>query len=318
MTASPPTIVAGGARKGPDLRQLIRTLGREKYLHAMMLLPMLYFLVFYYAPMYGITLAFKDFDFAKGIMGSPWVGLRYFREFFADPYSYKLIVNTLVLRTLYLTIAFPIPVILAILLNEIRHERFKRFVQSASYLPHFISLVVVSGMIIQFLSMDGFVNQIIKSMGGKAYPWMLDPKWFRPIWLVSIIWQETGWASIIFLAALTAINPELYEAALVDGANRWQRLIYITLPGIAPTVTIMFLLNVGRMLTVDYQRILLIYTGATYEVADVLGTYVYRRGILAADFSYATAVGVFQAAVGLVFLVGANTIAKRIGETSLF
>jgi len=284
----------------------------------MMLLPAVYFIVFSYIPMYGVTLAFKRFDIGKGILGSPWVGFTYFEEFFRNSYSYKLIYNTVMLRIWHLAFGFPAPIVLALLLNEIRHERFKRLVQTSSYLPHFVSLVVACAMVVSFLSSGGIVNQIVKALGGEPRPWLQMPQYFRPIWLISGIWQDAGWTSVIYLAALTAISPELYEAALVDGANRWQRLRHITIPGIMPTVTIMFLLRVGQLLTIDFQKVLLLYTPATYETADILGTYIYRRGILGADFSFATAVGLFQALVGLVFIVGSNWAAKRLGQAGLW
>lgn len=301
-----------------NLDRLIRIAIRDRYLYLMMLPPALYFLVFAYIPMYGLTLAFKDFDISKGIMGSPWVGLKYFEEFFRNPYSYKLIYNTIMLRIWHLAFGFPAPIVLALLLNEIRRDWFKRVVQTASYLPHFISLVVVCSMVVSFLSSDGILNQLVKALGGKPQPWLQLPQYFRPIWLISGIWQDAGWASVIYLAALTAISPELYEAAVVDGANRWQRIRHITIPGIMPTVTIMFLLRVGQLLAVDFQKVLLLYTPTTYETADILGTYIYRRGIIGADFSFATAVGLFQALVGLVFIIGSNWLAKKLGQVGLW
>ena len=318
------TAIAAGAKSKAEpqarltLSRLVRIFQRDKYLYLMVLLPLAYFIVFHYIPLYGITLAFKDFDISQGIMGSPWVGFKYFEEFFSNPYSWLVIRNTVVLRLWQLAIGFPAPIILALLLNELRTMRFKGIVQTSSYLPHFISLVVVSGMVISFLASDGPINNLIKSLGGQSVPFMQLPEYFAPIFTFSGIWQHAGWASVIYLAALTSINPELIEAAVIDGAGRWQRLLHITLPGIAPTVTIMFLLRIGQLLTVDYQMILLLYSPAIYETADVLGTYIYRRGIIGADFSFATAVGLFQAAVGLVFIVGANWIAKRVGDTSLW
>jgi putative aldouronate transport system permease protein len=317
------TIAAGSKARnvpqaGPLVKRVARTFQRDKYLYLMVLLPLAYFIVFHYIPLYGVTLAFRDFDVSEGIMGSPWVGLKYFEEFFSNPYSWLVVRNTIVLRLWHLIIGFPAPIILALLLNELRTLRFKRIVQTSSYLPHFISLVVVSGMVISFLASDGPVNSLIKRLGGQPIPFMQLPEWFAPVFTFSGIWQHAGWASVIYLAALTAISPELIEAAVIDGAGRWQRLLHITLPGIAPTVTIMFLLRIGQLLTVDYQMILLLYSPAIYETADVLGTYIYRRGIVGADFSFATAVGLFQAVVGLVFIVGANWIAKRLGDTSLW
>lgn len=299
-------------------RRLRKALVRDKYLYLMMLLPLAYFVVFHYYPMYGVTLAFKDFNPIKGIGGSPWVGLKHIRAFLTNPYSYTLIWNTVALRLWQLVFGFPAPIILALLLNEISNQHFKRVVQSASYLPHFISVVVVCGMMVSFLATDGPINQIVKIMGGQPAPWLQRPEWFRPIYTASEIWQGVGWSSILYLAALSAISPDLYEAAVIDGASRWQRMRHITLPGIAPTVTILFLLNMGQMLTVGYQKILLLYTGATYETADVLGTYIYRRGIMGADYGFATAVGLFQSLVGLLFVVISNSISKRVSETSLW
>lgn len=312
------TAIAPGVRSKSTAARWAKALLRDKYLHLMMALPVAYFVIFHYVPMYGVTLAFKEFDIEKGILGSPWVGLKHIQAFLTNPYSYKLIRNTVLLRLWQLALAFPAPIVLALLLNEIRHQKFKRVVQTCSYLPHFISLVVVCGMIISFLASDGPVNSIIKFFGGKPYPWLQRAEWFRPIFVFSGIWQSTGWGSVIYLAALTAINPELYEAAVIDGAGRWQRMWHITLPGIAPTVTIMFLLNMGQMLNVGYQKVLLLYSGATYETADVLGTYIYRRGITGADYGFATAVGLFQSLVGLIFVVGSNWVAKRLGDTSLW
>jgi putative aldouronate transport system permease protein len=283
-----------------------------------MLLPAVYFLVFHYAPMYGIVLAFKNFDFSLGIVDSPWVGFKYFEEFFSNPYSWQLLWNTIALRLWHLALGFPAPIILALLLNEIRTEKFKRLVQTSSYLPHFISLVVVCGMVVTFTATDGPINKIMVFFGAEPVQWLQRPEYFRPIYIISGIWQDAGWASVIYLAALTSISPELYEAAVIDGANRFQRLRYVTLPGIAPTIMVMFLLRIGQLLTIDFQRVLLLYTPATYETADILGTYIYRRGIVGADFSYAAAVGLFQSLVGLVFLLGSNTIAKKLGQTSLW
>lgn len=316
------TFVATGTKAGkpsrPWLVRLTNALRRDRYLYFIMVLPLAYFVVFQYVPMYGVTLAFKDFDFTKGILNSPWVGLKHLRAFLSNPYSFKLIWNTVALRLWILAIGFPAPIVLALLLNEVRNVGFKRFVQTSSYLPHFISLVVACGMVVTFVASDGPVNRVVEFFGGTRYPWLQRAEWFRPIYVLSGIWQGAGWSSVIYLAALTAINPELYEAAVMDGANRWQRVRYITLPGIAPTVTVMFLLNMGQMLNVGYQKVLLLYTGATYETADVLGTYIYRRGIISADYGFATAVGLFQSLVGLAFIVGSNALAKRLSETSLW
>lgn len=300
------------------LERMKRGWRRDKYLYGLFTLPVVYFAVFQYAPMYGVFLAFKEYSVSRGILGSAWVGLDNFRQFFEDPYSWKLIRNTFLMNIYQIVFGFPIPIILAILFNEVRHERFRRIAQTASYLPHFIATVVVAGMITTFLAADGIVNRIIELLGGSPQLWMLKPEWFRTIIVSSGIWQSAGWSAIIFLAAIAAIDTSLYEAAYIDGANRWQRIIDITLPSIAPTIMIMFLLRIGAMLTLDYQKILLLYSGSTRETGDVLGTYIYRRGIEGADFSYATTVGLFQAVVGLVFVVVANAVARRLSETSLW
>jgi putative aldouronate transport system permease protein len=316
MSSTPVAAVKSG--NPPLIGRLTRVLKRDKYLYIIIIIPFLFYMVFRYAPMYGILIAFKDYKVAKGILGSDWVGFKYFKQFFENPYSFRLIRNTVVLRLYQIVLGFPAPIILALLLNELRNQRFKRFVQTTSYLPHFISLVVVCGMVVNFLASGGILNRLIEALGGKRFPWLMAPEWFRFIYVGSGIWQESGWASIIYLAALAGIDPQLYEAAIIDGASRWRRLLHITLPGIAPTVTILFLLRMGTIMTVGFQKILLLYTGATYETADVLGTYIYRRGILGADFSYATAVGLFQALVGIIFVVGSNSISKRVSETSLW
>lgn len=297
---------------------LVRAIRRDRYLYLMFLPVFAYYITFHYAPMYGVTLAFRDFRIREGIFGGPWVGLKYFRQFFTNPYFWVLLRNTVYLRLYQLAVTFPAPIILALLLNELRNEKFKRVVQTCSYLPYFISTMVVAGMISNFLATDGLINSLLSTLGVTPRPWLLMPEWFRTIIVASDVWQAVGWSSIIYLAALSAINLELYEAAAMDGANRWQRMRYVTIPGITPTATILFLLALGSIVSVGFQKILLLYTGATYETADVLGTYIYRRGIEGADFSFATAVGFFQSVVGLVFIVGANALAKKVGDTSLW
>ena len=306
-----PTLVA----KNP---QRFKRLKRDKYLYLIVALPVLYYIVFHYAPIYGITIAFKDYKIYKGILGSEWIGFKHFIDFFSDPYSWKLIRNTILFNVYSIIFGFPMPIILALMLNELRAKSFKRVVQAISYLPHFISVVVVCGMIVNYLSTDGLINQIIVFLGGERFPWLMKAKWFRLIYVSSGIWQHTGWSSIIYLAALSGIDPQLYEAAIIDSANRWKQTIHITLPGLAPTITIIFLLTLGRIMVVGFEKILLLYTGATYETADVLQTYVYRRGIEGADFSFATAVGFVQSVVGLAFVATANAISRRISETSLW
>lgn len=289
-----------------------------KYLYLIMLVPIVYYILFHYLPMYGVIVAFKDYNIVKGVMGSPWAGIKHFQKFLTDPYFWKLVRNTLLLNIYGLVWGFPIPIILALLLNEVRGGKFKRIVQTVSYLPHFISTVVVCGMVVNFLSTDGILNQIVTALGGERIQYLMDPKYFRTIFTSSGIWQTAGWTSIIYLSALTGVDQEVVEAAMIDGANRWQRIRHVTLPAIAPTISTMLIMNLGKLMNLGYEKVLLLYNGSTYETADVISTYVYRRGILSNDFSYATAVGLFQSVIGVILLISANKISKKISETSLW
>lgn len=291
---------------------------KSKYLYIIMLVPIIYYILFHYLPMYGVIVAFKDYNIVKGVMGSPWAGLKHFQKFLTDDYFWKLVRNTLLLNIYGLVWGFPIPIILALLLNEVRGGKFKRVVQTVSYLPHFISTVVVCGMVVNFLSTDGILNQIITALGGERIQYLMDPKYFRTIFTASGIWQTAGWTSIIYLSALTGVDQEVVEAAMIDGANRWQRIRHVTLPAIAPTISTMLIMNLGKLMNLGYEKVLLLYNGSTYETADVISTYVYRRGILSNDFSYATAVGLFQSVIGVILLISANKISKKISETSLW
>ncbi len=284
----------------------------------MFLLPFIYYAVFHYIPMYGLTLGFKDYNIKGGIHGSEWVGVKHFQRYFADRFFWRVVKNTVLLNLLSLVFAFPAPIVLALLLNEVKSARFKKLAQSFTYLPHFISTVVVCGMIINFVSVDGVINQIIKFFGGKPKAFIIDPAWFRPIYIISGIWQEAGWGSIIYISALSAINTELYEAARVDGANRWRQMLNVTLPGISPTIVIMLIMQLGKIMEVGFEKVFLLYNGTTYETADVISTYVYRIGIGQANFSYATAINLFSAVIGLVFIVGANALGRNVSETSLW
>jgi putative aldouronate transport system permease protein len=296
----------------------MKKIRRSAWLYLIFLIPFAYYIIFHYAPMYGILMSFKDYNIMKGIMGSPWVGLKHFQKFIFDPYFWKLVRNTLLISFYGLIWGFPAPIILAILLNEVRHQRFKKIIQNISYLPNFISTVVVCGMLINILSTNGLVDQLVRLFGGTPVHWLMEPKYFRTIYIASGVWQSAGWTSIIYLAALSMVDEEQYDAALIDGANRWQRIWYITLPGIMPTISVMLLMNLGRIMSVGYEKVLLLYNGSTYETADIISTYVYRRGILGADFSYTTAVGLFQAVISVILIVSSNQISRKISETSLW
>lgn len=291
---------------------------RSRFLYLIFFLPFCYYVLFYYWPMYGIIIAFKDYNIAKGITDSPWAGVHHFQKFLFDPYFWKLVRNTIMINVYELIFAFPAPIILALLLNELKSVKMKKFTQSVSYLPHFISTVVVCGILVNFLTTDGLINQIIVWFGGEPIQFLMKPEWFRTIFVGSGIWQSMGWGSIIYLAALTGVDEELYDAAKIDGANRWRQLLAVTLPGIAPTISIMLILNIGRLMNIGYEKIILLYNGSTYETADVISTYVYRRGLLGSDFSYGTAVELFQALIGLVLLVSANRLSRKISETGLW
>ena len=291
---------------------------RSSWLYLIFAIPFLYYIIFHYAPLYGIILAFKDFQIMKGIMGSPWAGFTHFQKFIFEPYFWKLVRNTLLISVYSLLWGFPVPIILAIFINEVRGKKFKKFIQNVSYLPHFISTVVVCGMIVNILSTDGLFDQLIRLFGSTPEKWLMEPRYFRTIYVVSGIWQSSGWTSIIYLAALSMVDEQLYEAALIDGANKGQRIWYITLPSLMPTISVMLLMNLGRLMSVGYEKVLLLYTGATYETADIISTYVYRRGILQADFSYSIAVGTFQMIISMILIVSSNFISRKLSETSLW
>lgn len=291
---------------------------RNKYLYLLLIIPIVYYIVFHYAPMYGVLIAFQDYNPGKGVSGSTWVGLKWFKKFLSDSYFWKLVRNTLLLNVYSLLWGFPIPIILALLINEVKNSKFKRVIQTVSYLPHFISTVVICGMVVNFVSLDGIINQIIVALGHDKIQFLIKPEWFRTIYIASGIWQGCGWSSIIYLAALTAVDQEILEAAAIDGANRLQRIRHVALPTILPTIFINLTLQLGRMLSIGYEKIILLYNGSTYETADVISTYVYRRGILGSDFSYASAVGLFQNVIGMVLVISTNRLSRRISETSLW
>lgn len=296
----------------------IKLLNKNKYLYALIALPVVYYLVFHYAPMYGIIVSFKDYNIVKGIIGSPWAGFKWYEKFLTDPYFWKVVRNTFLLSLENIIWGFPFPIIIALLLNEVRNRKFKKAIQSVTYLPHFISTVVVCGMLVSILSSDGLVNNLIRALGGETKQFLMYPEYFRTIYVVSEIWQKAGWTSIIYLAALTGIDASILDAATIDGANRMQRIRHVTLPAITPTISTLLIMDLGKMMNLGYEKVLLLYNGSTMETADIIATYVYRRGILQNSFSYATAVGLFQTVIGVVLLVMANKVSKKLSETSLW
>lgn len=279
-----------------------------------MLIPVvIFFAVFSYYPLYGILIAFKDYSISRGILGSPWAGLRYFRQFFSSPYFGRLLRNTVLISVYSLLWGFPIPILFALLLNEFKDGKFKRVIQTVSYLPHFISLVVICGILIDIFSpQGGVVNSLLYSLTGKRINFFGEPEWFRTMYVGSGVWQEFGWNSIIYLAAITGINPDLYEAARIDGAGRLRQIWHVTLPGIKPTILTLLILNLGNIMSVGYEKIILLYSPTTYETADVISTYVYRTGLLSQQYSYAGAVGLFNSAINIVILVLCNFAGKKL------
>lgn len=291
---------------------------KNKELYLLVLPVLAFYVLFCYKPMYGAIIAFKDYSPALGVGGSPWVGFKYFSDFFNSFYFWRVLKNTLVISLTSLFFGFPAPIILALMINELRNKYYARTVQTVTYLPHFVSLVVICGLITDFTMDSGIVNYIIGLFGGEKVSMLIYPKYFVPIYVISGIWQEVGWGSIIYLAALTAINPSLYEASKIDGAGRLKQLIYVTLPGIAPTITILLILRMGNLLGVGYEKIILLYNAATYETADVISTYVYRKGLQEFNLSFSTAVGLFNSVINFVFLISANWISKKTSETALW
>lgn len=268
--------------------------------------------------MYGVIIAFQNYKPFLGISGSKWVGLDNFITFFRDIYFIRLLRNTLSISFLSILFGFPAPILLALLLNEIRSNRFKRTVQTISYMPYFISIVVVCGLLKTFCQTDGVFNDLIVAFGGERSNLLSVKENFYPIYILSGIWQSVGWDSIIYLAALTSIDQEQYEAAKVDGAGRLKQMIFITLPGLMPTITVLFILRMGGILNVGYEKILLMYQPLTYGVSDVISTYVYRKGIIEANYSFSTAVGLFNSAVNIFFLLITNQLSKKANDTSIF
>ena len=279
---------------------------------------LLYFILFHYKPMYGVIIAFKRYKPNRGIWGSDWVGLQNFIRFFKDIYFTRLLRNTFTISFLSLIFSFPMPIFLAILLNEIKNMKFKKAVQTITYMPHFIAMVVMCGMVTSFCQTNGLINEIIEFFGGTRTNLLMKQAYFYPIYIVSEIWKNIGWDSIIFLAALSGIDQEQYEAARVDGAGRIKQMIYITLPGLLPTISILLILKMGQVLSVGYEKILLLYQPVTYEVADVISTYTYRKGLIEADYSYSTAINMFNSVINLIFLNLSNKLSKKAGQSGLY
>ncbi|ULL14965.1 sugar ABC transporter permease [Paenibacillus sp. H1-7] len=309
---------SAAAKKHSNWQTIRRDLKVNRLVYLMVLPVVAYYLIFHYGPMYGLQIAFKDFSPGQGITGSPWIGFRHFQEFFESYYFWRLIRNTVLINIYELLFGFPAAILLALLLNEIRSTIFKRSVQTISYLPHFISIVVVVGMMVDFLARDGLINQLIGLLGLDSIAFFREPAWFRFLYVSSGIWQGVGWGSIIYLAAIANIDPTLYEAAKIDGAGRLKQVLHITIPGIMPTIVILLILNMGSMMTVGSEKVLLMYNPQTYETGDVISTFVFRKGILEANYGYTAAVGLFNSVISFTLIVLSNTISKRVSENKLW
>lgn len=291
---------------------------RNKSLYLIVIPVILFYLLFMYKPMYGALIAFQNYVPAKGMSGSRWVGFDQFIKFFNSPYFVRIIRNTLVLSLYSLVFCFPAPIILALLLNEVKNKKFKSATQTLTYLPHFISMVVAVGIIKEFCLSDGLINDVIAMFGGERSAILQNPVLYRTIYIVSDIWQEVGWGSIIYLAALSGIDSQLYEAASIDGAGKFKQMLHVTLPGLMPTIIIMLILRMGSLMSMGYEKTILLYNPSTYETADIISSYIYRVGLLEQNWSYSTAIGLFNSVINCFMLVGANKLSRKITENSLW
>lgn len=286
-------------------------------LYLLVLPVILFFFLFEYKPMYGALIAFQDYRPARGF-GAKWVGLKHFERFIENPYFFRLLRNTLSINIQQLIFGFPAPIILALILNEMKNSKFKTLSQTVMYLPHFISTVIICGLIVNFCGSEGLFNDIIVAFGGKRYPLLASKPMYQPLYVASGIWQGVGWGTIVYVAALTGIDHELYDAASVDGAGKWKQTLHVTIPGIAPTVITMLILRMGSLLGLGYEKTMLLYNETIYEVADVISTYVYRLGMTDQQYSYSTAVNMFGQVINITLLIVANRISRKVSETSLW
>lgn len=299
-------------------KRIVTDWKKFRAVYALALIGIAYYVIFCYLPMAGILIAFENFKPLKGFFKSEWVGFRYFVDFFTGHYAGRIIWNTLIINFYDILFGFPAPIIFALLLNEVTNKAFKRTVQTISYLPYFISLVVICGILVDFLSQEGLINQILGAFGFQKTAFLLFPQYFRSIYIVSGIWQYMGYGAIIYLAALSSVDVQLYDAAVIDGCNRFQRVLHVTIPGIMSTIVIMFILRVGSMMNVGFEKIILLYNPATYDTADVISSFVYRYGMLQGNYSYSTAVGLFNSVVNFALLFGVNAFSRRVSDVSLW
>jgi putative aldouronate transport system permease protein len=300
-------------------KRVQKVLKRDWQLLVLCALPVLYFVIFHYIPMYGVQIAFKDFKASEGIWGSAWVGFKHFKRFFASSQFWTLIKNTLGLSLLQILLGFPIPILLAIMLNQVKNQKFRKFAQSILYCPHFISIVVLAGMLYIFLSpRNGIVNTIIKMLGGEAIFFLGEAKYFKLTFVISGIWQNAGWSAIIYIAALAGISPDLYEAAQMDGANKWQRIRHIDIPGIMPTIVMMLIMEIGKVMSLGFQKAYLLQNAQNLAASEIISTYIYKVGMLDAQYSYSAAINLFNNVINIILLVTFNKLAKKLTDNSLW
>lgn len=308
----------GSAKKNYNKGATRRNFMRYWQLYLFLVPALVYFFIIHYIPMYGIQIAFKDFYANLGIMGSPWLGFDHFERFFNSYYFWRLLRNTLLINV-YQLLLFPISVIFALALNELRNNTFKRWTQTLTYAPHFISVVVVVGMLVAFLDpLTGIINHFIMFLGGESVPFLTSPGWFRHIYVWSGEWQNLGWGTIIYLAALAGVNPELLEAAEVDGATVFQRILHINIPTILPTIIILFILNIGKFMSIGFEKVLLMQNSLNAATSDIIQTFVYETGLLEGQYSFAAAVGLFDSVINIILIVSINSLARRVSENSLW
>ena len=305
-------------KKTSVMVRLRNDLNKNGCLYLMLLPVVAFFLVFHYYPMYGAQIAFKDFSPGLGILGSPWVGFKHFIPFFESRYFERVVRNTLLINLKDIIFGFPAPILLALMINEVTNRYYKKAVQTISYLPHFVSQVVMCGLLFEFCSLDGLFNSIRNFFGLESTANLQHAEWFQGIYVASGIWQGVGWGSIIYLSALASIDQEQYESAIIDGAGKLKQMLYITLPNIVPTIMIMLILRIGQMMNIGVEKVMLLYNPMTYETADVISTFVYRKGILEASYSFSSAVGLFNSVINFVLLVTVNLVSKKTTETSLW
>ncbi len=298
--------------------RLLKQIKRYRYIYLMILPVLLYYLVFHYATMYYAVIAFQNYKPMKGISGSRFIGLKHFISFLESPYAWRTIRNTLVLNAYMIAFSFTSAIIFALMINQMQDGKYKRVVQTVTYMPHFISIVVVCGILVEFSESNALFNDVIALLGGERSSLLSDPRKFRPIYVLSDIWQNVGWGTIIYLATLSGVDQSLHEAATIDGAGRLQRIWHVNIPALVPVIVVQLIMRFGQMMSIGYEKVILLYNASTYETADVISSYVYRRGLYEMDYSYGAAVGLFNSVINLIVLFFANTLSRRLTENSLW